>query len=182
MIELRDLEAGDSERLFLWRRNPAVEQWMSGAPAETLEEHQAWFDTFRDARDRWGWIIERRGRPVGFLTLTDMGDRRADWGWYIGEDEARGVGVGRAAQALGLDRAFDQLGFEKIGSEVLAGNVAALRVQTAAGFLREGYLRGHALKAGVRWDVILLGLLAQDWRALRGDVVRPLAEARLIAA
>src|SRR4051812_3536478 len=132
MIELRELEATDSERLFLWRRDRSVDRWMCGVPAQTLDEHQAWFDGFRDARDRWGWIIARRGRPVGFLTLADAGDRRAQWGWYIGEDDARGCGVGRAAQALGLDRAFEDLGFDKVTSEVLVGNAAALNVQAAA--------------------------------------------------
>jgi RimJ/RimL family protein N-acetyltransferase len=109
-------------------------------------------------------------------------NRRAEWGWYIGDPEARGRGVGRAAQALGLDRAFDQLGLEKVWAEVLADNEAALKAQAACGFRREGYLRAHALKDGTFRDVVLLAILAEEWRARRAAVRKGLALSHLIAA
>ena len=124
-------------------------------------------------------------RPArGLLALSGLAGchRRAEWGWYIGEAEARGRGVGRAAQALGLDKAFDELGLEKVWAEVLADNDAALKAQTSAGFRREGYLRRHALKDGQFRDVVLLAILADEWRAARDGVRRELAGSRLIAA
>jgi len=107
---------------------------------------------------------------------------RASWGWYIGEAAARGRGAGRAAQALGLDLAFDELGLFKVSAEVLADNDVALKAQAAAGFRREGYLREHVIKDGVRRDVVLLGILADEWRARRESLLRSLSVAHLIAA
>jgi UDP-4-amino-4,6-dideoxy-N-acetyl-beta-L-altrosamine N-acetyltransferase len=184
MIRLRDLVDEDSARLFLWRRGPEVDRWMCGRAAATLDEHERWFDRFRSDPDSRGWIIEHDGRPVGFLTLKGLAgcDRRAEWGWYIGENDARGRGVGRAAQALGLDVAFGEFGLNKVFAEVLADNETALKVQAAAGFRREGYLRAHAMKGGRSRDVVLLGILAEEWRARRESVVGSLAAARLIAA
>ena len=99
------------------------------------------------------------------------------WNWFVGDREARGRGVGRAAQVLGLDRAFNELGLQKVWAEVMADNDAAMKIQTAAGFRREGYLLGHVLKNGAPRDVVLLGILRDEWEALA-----PAARAQLIAA
>jgi UDP-4-amino-4,6-dideoxy-N-acetyl-beta-L-altrosamine N-acetyltransferase len=184
MIDLRDLAEGDSALLFVWRRRPEVDRWMCGRAPATLDDHELWFDRFRDDPGSRGWIITWGDRPVGFLTLQGLSgcDRRAWWGWYIGEEEARGRGVGRAAQALGLDRAFCELGLNKVCAEVLADNDVALKAQGAAGFRREGYLRRHAIKDGVPRDVVLLGILAEEWAGVREAHLGQLAAARLIAA
>lgn len=184
MIDLRDAGPQDSERLFGWRSSPEVNRWMCGEPADTPDAHRRWFEGFLASRDRKGWIIGFRGRPVGFLALAGVAgcNRRAEWGWYIGEADARGRGVGRGAQALGLDKAFDELGLEKVWAEVLAHNDAALKAQVSAGFRREGYLRRHALKDGQFRDVVLLAMLRDEWRDRREAVRRQLAASNLIAA
>lgn len=184
MIDLRDVMAEDRERLFAWRRSPEVSRWMCDASAESVETHRRWFENLLHSPDRKGWIITHNSQPAGFLALSGLAGchRRAEWGWYIGEAEARGRGVGRAAQLLGLDRAFDQLGLEKVWAEVLADNETALKAQASAGFRREGYLRRHALKDGQFRDVVLVGILADEWRAKRDQVRRDLASSHLIAA
>ena len=93
-----------------------------------------------------------------------------------------GVGSGGAAQVLGLDHAFVTLGLHKVFAEVMADNDAAMKVQTGAGFRREGYLRGHVLKDGAPRDVVMLGILAQEWAVLAPDARRTLSDAGLIAA
>jgi UDP-4-amino-4,6-dideoxy-N-acetyl-beta-L-altrosamine N-acetyltransferase len=184
MIDLRDLVAEDAGRLFAWRREPEVNRWMSDSPPGTPEAQERWVEGVIADPDRSGWIITSGGRPAGFLMLSGLTDnnRRAEWGWYIGDPDARGRGVGRAAQALGLDKAFDQFGLEKVTAEVLADNEAALKAQTSCGFRREGYLRHHALKDGVFRDVVMLAILAGEWRARRAQVRKALALSHLIAA
>jgi UDP-4-amino-4,6-dideoxy-N-acetyl-beta-L-altrosamine N-acetyltransferase len=184
MIDLRDLKPDDAGQLYAWRREPDVSRWMSNHPPATPQVHQRWFDRLLADPDRKGWIVTRHGRPAGFLALTGLTGicKRAEWGWYIGDPDARGRGVGRAAQALGLDRAFDEFGLEKVWAEVLADNDAALKAQAAAGFRREGYLRNHALKDGVFRDVALLAILAEEWRERRAAVRKSLTESHLIAA
>jgi len=160
-----------------------VDRWMSDLPLQAYADHVYWFDEFRKDPDRAGRIITENGQPAGFLTLTGLlgRHRRAAWGWYIGEAAARGRGAGRAAQALGLDLAFNLLGLEKVWAEVLADNGAALKAQAAAGFRREGYLREHVIKDGRRQDVVLLAILAPEWRERRAGVRRSLEASGLIA-
>jgi UDP-4-amino-4,6-dideoxy-N-acetyl-beta-L-altrosamine N-acetyltransferase len=184
MIDLRDLLADDAQHLARWRRDPEVNRWMCDDPPATEDGWADWTAAFIADRDRRGWIVADGGTPVGFLTLTGLTGphRRAEWGWYIGDAGARGRGVGRAAQALGLDKAFEVLGLEKVCAEVLADNDAALKAQAAAGFQREGYLRRHATKDGAFRDVVMLAILSADWAARRERVRRDLAGAHLIAA
>lgn len=182
MIELRDVTDEDVERLYHWRREPEVDRWMYQGPPQSFEAHAHWFSRFRADADRTGWIITSNGRDSGFLGLNGLsgGQRRAQWGWYIGEADARGRGAGRAAQALGLDMAFGALGLQKVWSEVLADNDVALKSQAAAGFRREGYLRRHMLKYDVFRDVVLLAVLAEEWAERRPAMRRSLAASGLI--
>ena len=185
MIELRDLRDDDGELLFRWRREPEVDRWMPGLPPDDPWVHQRWFASYRsDPEERRGWIITVDGEPCGFLALTGLSGphRRGEWGWFIGEAPARGRGAGRAAQALGLDLAFGELGLEKVWSEILADNEIALRAQAGAGFRREGYLRRHVIKGGAFRDVVVLGLLKEEWAERREAARRELARSGLIAA
>ncbi|MBV9510307.1 MAG: GNAT family N-acetyltransferase [Caulobacteraceae bacterium] len=184
MIDLRELQDDDCERLFRWRQEREVDRWMSDLPPQSIDQHARWFERFRANPDRAGRVITENGQPAGFLSLTGLLDihRRANWGWYIGEAAARGRGAGRAAQALGLDLAFRTFGLEKVWAEVQAGNGAALKAQAAAGFRREGYLREHVIKEGARQDVVLLAILATEWEERRQAVRRSLELSSLIAA
>jgi len=181
-ISLRDLEDADVDRLFQWRNEPEVDRWMYSVPP-SLEQHRDWFAAFVADPDRKGWIIQRDGAPCGSLTLEGLtgAQRRAKWGWYIGDAEARGRGAGRAAQALGLDQAFGDYGLQKVWSEIRAENETALRAQAGAGFRREGYLRRHAFKHGQFRDVALMSILKEEWAARRPMVMRDLLASGLIA-
>lgn len=184
MIELRDLVADDEARLFEWRAEPEIDRWMSDAAFADRSAHRRWFESLHDDPDVRGWMIQRGGRPAGLLTLTGLCShhRRAAWNWFVGDAEARGRGVGRAAQVLGLERAFGELALHKVFAEVMADNDAALKTLGNIGFKREGYLREHVIKAGEARDVVQLGMLDHEWKARRIATVRDLSTAGLIAA
>lgn len=183
IIELRDIDpAEDGERLYHWRREREVDRWMYQSPPPDMDVHRKWLAAFMADPDRLGWIITQGGKPSGFLILTDVTStqQRARLGLSIGDAEARGRGAGRAAQALGLDIAFRRIGLQRVWSEVRAENDAALKAQAAVGFKREGYLRRHAFKDGEFHDVVILGILAEEWAALRERLMADLAGSGLI--
>lgn len=157
---------------------------MRGLPPGDPEAHKRWFDAFRADENRAGWIVTIGGEPCGWAALTNitLKNKRAEWGWYIGEPRARGRGAGRAAQALGLDRAFRHYGLEKVWSEVLADNDIALKAQAGAGFRREGYLRRHVWKDDRFHDAVLLGVLREEWEAKREAARLDLHKSGLLAA
>ena len=181
MIELRQIESSDSRRLFDWRLEPEVDRWMYSSPPSEAA-HASWFDGFLADDDRTGWIVMENGSPCGSMMLEGVAhpQRRARLNWYIGAAAARGRGAGRAAQALGLDMAFTLYDLRKVWSEVVVGNEAALKALAANGFRREGYLRRHQFKGGQEQDVVLLGVLAQEWASRRAAVRKGLETSGLI--
>ena len=112
MIDLREIGPDDAAQLYEWRREPEVDRWMYSGPPQRMDDHLVWFRDFLADPDRFGWIITFGGADAGILGLTGLqgGQKRAQWGWYIGEAQARGRGAGRAAQALGLALAVDRFG------------------------------------------------------------------------
>ncbi|MEY4254829.1 MAG: hypothetical protein RLZZ141_56 [Pseudomonadota bacterium] len=184
MVELQPVSEDDRDRLFGWRIDPTVDRWMSDPFAPDRDLHDFWFDHFITSPDCAGWIIVCSGEPVGFLSLKGLSSpsRGAEWGWYVASLSARGRGVGRAAQALGLDLAFDVYGLERVWAQVLADNDVALRAQAASGFRREGYLRHHLFKLERFHDVVVLGILANEWKLIRERVMLSLVRSGLIGA
>lgn len=181
MIDLRALEEGDADSLYRWRNERDVDLWSYDDPPATRAHHDAWFGRFIGDADRRARVILWNGGPCGLVTLKGLSSpqKRGQLGWYIGEAEARGRGGGRAAHALALEDAFG-LGLRRVWSEVIAGNETALKAQLAAGFRREGYLRRHAWKYGESRDVVVMGVLAEEWAERRKSVLDGLAASGLI--
>ncbi|HEY4243960.1 MAG TPA: GNAT family protein [Kofleriaceae bacterium] len=128
----------------------------------------------RWVRGRVDWWERERGMT---LALTKRGseqllgtvslrryarDRRAELGYWLA---ARAWGNGyatEAARAL-IDFGFRELELARIYAHVLDGNDASMRVLEKLGMLREGVRRQHVRKGTRLCDVVLYGLLRDEW-------------------
>lgn len=77
---------------------------------------------------------------------------------------SRGKGYGTDVVAVLCHYGFVVRGLHRLQIETLADNTAMLRSAERNGFVREGVLRSWAWVMGEFLDVVLLGLLAQDWK------------------
>ena len=128
------------------------------------------------------WVTHRidwwtQGRGVTFaVTLPEepdmllgtvslrryMRDRRAELGYWLAQP-AWGHGFAtEAAQAI-VDFGFRELGLLRVYAQVLADNRASLRVLDKLGMVNEGVKRQHVHKARRLHDVVLYGLLRDEW-------------------
>lgn len=78
---------------------------------------------------------------------------------------ARGKGYGGDIVAVLCHYGFVVRGLRRLQIETLADNTAMLRAAERNGFVREGVLRSSAWVLGAFLDEVVLGLLAEDWRA-----------------
>lgn len=180
-VDLRPLQPADSERLYAWRNSPEVAAFMYSDHAIDPDEHARWFAGIEgDARRDYRLIVVD-GVPAGLANFADI-DRaqgRAAWAYYLADPAVRGKGVGGYVEFLMIERAFGEpsqggLGLRKLWCEVLASNEAVWKLHQKFGFRQEALLRAHVVKAGAPVDVMGLGLLAEDWPAIRPAMVERL--------
>ena len=168
-VELRDVTDGDRDRLRDWRNQPDVAQWMYADAVIGPEDHARWFAAALADPSRRYWIIELEGEPVGLANLADISPahRRCAWAYYLASPAVRGKGVGAYVEYWMIEHVFRTLGLAKLWCEVLVENEAVWKLHESFGFRREALLRQHVWKNGEPRDVVGLGLLAQDWTAVR---------------
>jgi RimJ/RimL family protein N-acetyltransferase len=94
-----------------------------------------------------------------YLQNFEEENKKAEWGIYIGEEQAYGKGVGTEAARLVLKYAFEDLGMHKVVSRVLAFNKASIRMNEKAGYVREAYLKDELFIDGKYEDLVLFGAI-----------------------
>jgi RimJ/RimL family protein N-acetyltransferase len=108
-------------------------------------------------------------RLIGLTTFSSLDGDNGSVLFHItiGEHDAWGRGFGTEATQLMLWLAFERMGLHRVGLSVFAFNERAIRSYTKAGFTQEGRLRSAIARDGAWWDEILMGILRDDWLALR---------------
>jgi RimJ/RimL family protein N-acetyltransferase len=116
--------------------------------------------------------IHLRGsdRLIGTCALSQLdGDNgSALFHITIGERDCWGRGYGSEATALMLEHAFGVLGLHRIALSVFEFNERAIRAYRRLGFVTEGRARDAIWRDGRFWDEILMSILEDDWRTVRG--------------
>ena len=77
--------------------------------------------------------------------------------------QARGHGIALKALRLFLNKAFNQWHYRRLYLKCLSGNSDAVKLYEKAGFRREGTLRQHIQTSEGLMDVILYGLLREEF-------------------
>jgi RimJ/RimL family protein N-acetyltransferase len=114
------------------------------------------------------WVVEHEGGLIGEVRLDSMNetDQRARLAIGIFDHGKLGRGIGQEVIRLVLRHAFDDLRLHRVDLRVLAYNVRGIRCYKRCGFVEEGRERESALVDGERHDDVIMGILAQDYRAL----------------
>jgi RimJ/RimL family protein N-acetyltransferase len=109
-------------------------------------------------------IVEHDGDDCrGRVTVqhVDKEAARAELGLWVAP-QCRGRGYARSALMLASRWLLSACGFERLAVMTETDNEAMLRTALAAGFVREGVLRGYTRERGGRVDNVVLSLLPED--------------------
>jgi RimJ/RimL family protein N-acetyltransferase len=110
-------------------------------------------------------ICEREtGRAVGSVYIRDIEPihQKAEYGIFIGEDDARGKGYGTAAARLMIKYCFEEMKLHRLFLRVYAENEQAIRSYEKAGFVKEAYLHDDVYVDGRYRDIVLMGIINQQ--------------------
>ena len=167
-VLLRPWQRGDVSAVAAACQDPEIPRW-TVVPYHYTERHARDFVSGTSADREAGRelalaIVDREDDTLlGAIGLANFGwpDLKAEIGYWIAAD-ARRRGVGVAATRLLAVWAIERLGLERV--ELLANprNEASQRLAERAGFTREGTLRHYRRRHGVREDLVMFSLLAED--------------------
>lgn len=143
-VYLRPIMIEDTEDIIRWRNSENVKQYFIYQGELTRESHLRWMETKVKPGDVIQFMIIEKNtdRSVGSVYLRDVDrvNRKAEYGIFIGEDDARGKGYGSSAAKLILEYAFETEKLHRIYLRAFADNERALSSYKKVGFELEGIL------------------------------------------
>jgi len=166
-VELRDFRPDDAPAVHRWFNDERVTADLVGrrdgfSPAAAEDWVERAMDASRDRK--WAITIDGSDDAVGFVALFGLDrDVGPELAVLVGEPEAWGKGVARAAERQACLHAFNELGAHRIHAEIPATNEAAQRVVTSLGFRQEGLLKKAIARGDEFVDNQIWGLLPEDF-------------------
>jgi RimJ/RimL family protein N-acetyltransferase len=167
-VHLRALVREDRETLRSFINDPEVLAASNVYRPISDVQQDAWFDAaMKSDTQAWFGIATAESRElIGTCCLVDIDwvGRGAELRIRIGDKRAWGKALGGEACALLVEFGFRHLNLERIWLRVFARNARALAMYEKLGFVVEGRLRRAWTIGGVTDDVIVMGLLRDEWK------------------
>lgn len=173
-VILRAMRRDDLTRLWEFNNDLEVELAGGGDPPmpQSFERLVADFDreVAKGGRNEAWFAIEADGQFIGHCGLMhpDVTASTAELGIGIGDKAYWGKGYGSEAIALLLEYAFRFRNYRRIWLQVNAANERGIRAYRACGFQEEGRFRQHVWCNGRYDDLVLMGILKQEWERASG--------------
>lgn len=138
-VYLRPMQEADTDRIVTWRNKDRVRHNFIYQKPFTREGHLNWLHTQVEPGHVVQFMIceKTSGRAVGSVYFRDIDREKkcAEYGIFIGEDDAVGKGYGTQAAKLALACAFAELGLKRVFLRVFEDNIGARKSYEKAGFL-----------------------------------------------
>jgi RimJ/RimL family protein N-acetyltransferase len=172
-IYLRPAELDDAPLFQQWINDPEVNQFLGAfMPVNGVREKEFLEGLYKEPGNAVLVIALKDGdRPIGSCGLhqlrMDFPNRSAELGILIGDKEHQDRGYGSEAMRLLCAYGFGRLNLHRIGLRVYEYNRRAIRCYEKAGFRVEGAVREGRYFNGAYYDVVLMGLLAREFRGER---------------
>ncbi|MBN8593023.1 MAG: GNAT family N-acetyltransferase [Anaerolineae bacterium] len=168
-LRLSAFTSSDAATVARWGEDSEYARLLSAEPAYPKTEHQ-WSEWIREGQSgKNNYLFAARllstDALIGFVELGDiLWTHRTAWlAVGIGEKVYQDQGYGGEAVALALDFAFQELNLHRVQLTVFSYNSRAIALYKKLGFTHEGTYRQALLRQGERYDMLLYGILAQEW-------------------
>ncbi len=170
LFRLRPLERADVETVAPWFQNIedlALFDRTSRVPQNRLQTEDSWKDAFTSEGSGckcWFIVESEEEEALGMAGLEGISNinRDAVVAMFV-HKSARRHGVGIRATAMIVDFAFRQLGLNRLTSYYRADNHSSRDLVSRIGCQVEGTMRQAWFADGEFHDMIVVGILKDDW-------------------
>lgn len=165
-IKFRCLEIEDTERLYSIHNNKLIKDSYTGHPFPvSLESTQKWIKNVSEPNNNLSLFgIEVEQDFVGICGLKGINNinRTAELFIYLDSNQ-QGKGIASLSVVKLLDFGFCSLNLNRIFLQVQEDNTKAINLYTKNKFVVEGELRKAVFKNNKYINVIVMGILKEDF-------------------
>jgi RimJ/RimL family protein N-acetyltransferase len=171
LIRLRTMEPADAERLRAWINDPDVTEHLAVRYPMSLANEVDWVETNKTlnyANAVFAVETIADGKHIGGVDIrTGAGpeNRKGELGLMVGDKSVWGQGFGTDIVRTACRFGFEEMNLNRVELWVHGSNERAIGVYERVGFVREGTAREGWYKRGQYHDMILMGLLRDEFRA-----------------
>ncbi|MBL7086678.1 MAG: GNAT family N-acetyltransferase [Candidatus Cloacimonetes bacterium] len=169
-VTLRPLKIEDSKFTLELRYDVEANKNLLAYPYPVnIENEKQWIENLypKGVRENIYFAIEQNSSKdfVGYLSLQNINyiNRNGDFGIILLK-KYRGQDYSREAMKLFFSYIFDQINLRKIKLGVLKENDKAIKIYESLDFKEEGTLKEHVYQDGKYKDLVLMGLLSEDFK------------------
>lgn len=184
----------DHEHLVRWRNDPRIKPYFYNDDPVSLESHMKWWAKVSADPTQRNFIIEIPDNnvahddyyalggeieyiPIGMGSLMNIDpvNRTGEYARFKIDPDYQGRGYATEAEILLMRYAFDSLNLNRVWLHAFPENPALMKLHANTGFVIEGRMRQHIWKNGEWRDVLVMGLLADEFRtrhAVEADEVQ----------
>ncbi|GAB4523095.1 MAG: GNAT family protein [Anaerolineae bacterium] len=168
LLRLAPPVAEDQEIFAAWTRDDAYLRMLDDDPVKTrTAADYNHFGGGSEADNYYFHLVTLADETlIGFVVLFNIkwSNQSAEMAIGIGAADYRGKGYGQDALRLILNYAFSELNLYRVGLSVMDYNTAAIKAYERAGFQKEGVRRGAVQRHHQRYDLVLYGILREEWQ------------------
>jgi RimJ/RimL family protein N-acetyltransferase len=169
----------DAEIEAKWTQDPEYTRLVRDDPPRPLSPAQVkkQYEKEKDEKSTYVYTIRLRedDRLIGFTRLewVEWSHGNAKFSFQIGDPKDRGHGYGSEALNLILRYAFMELNLFRLTAWLLEYNVIGIEFLHRVGFQEEVRQRQALHRYNRRWDLIIMGLMREDWEKTMKEGASP---------
>jgi RimJ/RimL family protein N-acetyltransferase len=170
LVKLRAIEREDLPKIASWRNDPAIyRNYIEYEPLSAAKQER-WFESILAHPTEKNFIISLpNGEAIGQIGIGNI-DERGRVGeairFIMGDDRYKLMGHSAEGLYLALSYGFNHLNLHKIYATDLSTNPKMVSMHKQFGFIQEGVLREHVYHEGEHTDVVIMGLLREEFRKI----------------
>jgi RimJ/RimL family protein N-acetyltransferase len=165
-LYLRPLEVADAPVIVPWFNDPEITRFLLRHQPMSLHAEEEFLRRIpsNETDVILGIVIRETGRLIGTVGLhPEVRCRSARFGIALGDKSCWDRGFGTTVTRLMVRHAFDTLNMNRVWLHVYEYNQRGVHVYEKIGFKTEGRLRQETYRDGRYWDIIVMGLLRDEW-------------------
>lgn len=171
-INISEISKYDMETIYKWFSNTEFLRYYDYYPPVPLnkEEVDKVFNDYENSNKSKVFAVRLDSAIIGLAGFDDIIEENQVATLFIGlgNESERGKGYGSEAMRLLLEYGFNRLSFHRIQLNVLEFNQGAIALYEKHGFKKEGIFREFVLRDSKRYNLLLYGLLRNEWIKNRG--------------